>query len=135
MRRLIDWFLGREKPQAPTPPALRNKAGGMAWIKNMDTFDGSDALNGRAVRTVRLRESGCWEIEPTQSFIAACNVHYLKCDRRFDSGQAVHIDGITDECLEPWKDTGLRQEDVSELYAPGPAVTKTPAPVASIRGH
>jgi hypothetical protein len=34
------------------------------------------------------------------------------------AGRVVQIVAIADECLEPWKDTGISEQEVRELYEP-----------------
>lgn len=104
MKRLLDYF---KRP--------KNIPGGMAWIRGLDGLDGRNDLNGRAVRTVRLAD-GVWQIEPVQVFYAACNARYIDLNRNVKQGEAIKVVGLTDECLEPWRDTGLKDEDVQELY-------------------
>lgn len=113
MKRLIDFF---RKPQAPSAQTLRNKPQGMAWIRGLH---GDEApLNGRAVKTVRV-EGGIWDIDPEQPIVLTNWV-------RDATGHVSHpgpafIVGIPDENLEPWKDTGLTDEEVRDLYAPNRA--------------
>lgn len=112
MKRLIDFF---RKPQAPSAPTLRNRPQGMAWIYGLNGVD--SFLNGRAVKTVRF-VNGYWEIEPAQPI-------YLTDYTTDVTGQLCHpgdgvIDGILDKNLEPWKDTGLTDEEVRDLYSKQP---------------
>jgi hypothetical protein len=118
MRSLLDFFFGRKpEPEQPAPPVLRNRAGGMAWVRGVNDHSvGASALNGRAVKTVRLRETGTWAIEPELAFIASQSFTWN--GKEFPAGEAVWVGGIADECLEPWKDTGLTTEEVRDLYAP-----------------
>jgi hypothetical protein len=108
-------------------PKLRNKAGGMAWIKGLDERDGDGALNGRAVKTVRLNGVGQWEIDPPQDYV----VRRLS---RFSNGclalpgEVVTVTGIPDEFLEPWRETGLDAEDESHRYLPPVPKIKEPEP-------
>jgi hypothetical protein len=118
MRRLIDWFLGR-----PTPPKLRNKPQGMAWIRDLDDVPGAEVMNGRAVKTVRLKESGYWAIEPVQEWRATGSI--LVNGSLVRPGDLLTTSAICDACLEPWKDTGLRDEDVRALYEPGPTAARS----------
>lgn len=110
MKRLFDFF---RKPQVPSAPVLRNKPGGYAWIRGLD---GDEApLNGRAVKTVRF-VNGYWEIEPAQP-IRLTDYTTDVTGQLCHPGDAV-VDGLLDKNLEPWKDTGLTDEEVRDLYAP-----------------
>jgi hypothetical protein len=119
MRSLLDFFFGRKpEPEQPAPPVLRNRAGGMAWIKGIADRDGigSSQLNNRAVKTVMLSGSGKWIIEPAQHFIA-CRAFVWE-GVPYEAGDCVGVAGIVDDCLEPWKDDGVTDEEVETLYAP-----------------
>jgi hypothetical protein len=118
MRSLLDFFFGRKpEPEQPAPPVLRNKPQGMAWVRGLpNVLPGASQLNGSAVKTSRLLSSGKWEIEPHLAFLATADFIWNNAD--YQTGEAVWIRAIADECLEPWKDTGLSQEDVDALYAP-----------------
>lgn len=129
MRRLLNWLRGG--------PKLRNRRNGMAWIKGIPyaVFPGVEVLNNRAVKTMRF-EDGKWEIEPAQKF--AVTAYCLFEGRVVVPHEVITVTAIADEFLEPWKDTGLRDEDVIELFEapPAPAKSTTPAPTtASLRGH
>lgn len=114
---LRDWFFGRREDTPPAPPVLRNKPGGMAWIRNIRDVPGSEALNGRAVKTVALIEGRFWSVEPAQRYTATamCLTHRDRLIMPGDSQLAV---GVLDECLEPWKEDGVSDEEVRDLYAP-----------------
>jgi hypothetical protein len=115
MKRLINWLF--PKPAAPAGPVLRNRAGGMAWLRPSDTHGtGADTLAGRAVKTVALLPSGKWLIEPKQYFIAARA--FLWGEHFYGAGDVVGVDGAADEVLEPWKEDGITDAEVRELYNP-----------------
>jgi hypothetical protein len=118
MKRLIDFLLGRT--------ALKNRAGGMAWICGMDDQDGSDVLNGRAVKTVSFA-NGKWQIDPPQKFRATRNVHYVQQDAHVKAGDSLVVVAIVDECLQPWKDDGITRKEVADLYATQPTTRETTA--------
>jgi hypothetical protein len=101
-------------------PKLRNKPGGMAWINGLATSCGAEELNNRAVKTVRVDESGLWEIEPTQRFVATHDFRFKESRSFVKRGSVVFIHAIGDEHLEPWRDTGLTTDEVRDLYAPAP---------------
>jgi hypothetical protein len=108
MKSLLNWFKGLR---------LRNKANGMAWICGVDRSYGGEALNGRAVRTVRLRDGSKWQIEPVQRFICTRDTRF-QCGTLILAGDVAEIIAIADECLEPWKETGISESEVRELYEP-----------------
>jgi hypothetical protein len=67
---------------------------------------------------VRLISDGKWQIEPPQEFLANVDARLVPSNRIVRVGDALIVTAITDECLEPWKDTGLTTEEVSALFAP-----------------
>lgn len=107
-------------PPAPLPPVLRNKPGGMAWIKGIHTDFGADVLNGRAVKTVRLNDRGSWVIDPPQLFCFTRHCYNRRTMESYSRGQSMRVDGLEDEFLEPWKDIG--DEERSEELAFQPKV-------------
>lgn len=133
MRRILDWFLGREKPQEG-PAVLRCKPGGMAWVRGLVDYSGEGDLNGRAVKTVCLNEHGFWVIDPPQSYIAKREVAYPQ--GLVTAGQVVTSIAICDDCLDPWKEDegGVSDEEVRDLYEPDRLIAK-PATASAIRGH
>jgi hypothetical protein len=114
MKRFINWLF--PKPAAPSVPVLRCRAGGMAWIQSRFLDCGAETLNGRAVKTVALLPSGKWRIEPPQYFMATAPT--LFGERLYRAGDVVGIDGVADRALEPWKEDGVSDEEVRDLYAP-----------------
>jgi hypothetical protein len=111
---LIDRFMSLFR----SAPKLRNKPQGMAWIKGMSERDGDGALNGRAVKTVRLNEHGMWQIEPAQSYIVTNYCTFLPTGYTAWPGEVVTIIGIPDEHLEPWRESGLDAKDESAAWLP-----------------
>lgn len=110
-------MFGRNDP--PSPPALRNKAGGMATIlpHPEDSEAGARQIWGCAVKTVRLVNGSFWEIDPPVRFTLTTNV----IDRygvRGKPGDRVRVNALPDHALEPWKDTGITDEEVLDLFAP-----------------
>lgn len=97
-------------------PKLRNKPGGMAWVRGVPGEFGAQTLNGQAVKTIRLNAIGSWDIEPALWFIAtddAVTVSGVVLLR----GNLVRVTGIEDKFLEPWKDIGdgERSEELAWL--------------------
>lgn len=109
---------------APSPPKLRNKPGGMAWVKGLDQGDGSEVLNGSAVRTVRLSIRGFWVIDPPLQFVVSHDCYYTVAKIRANRGDRGCITAIADECLEPWRDIGDSEQDESTRWLP-PVPTKS----------
>jgi hypothetical protein len=96
---------------------LRNRPQGMAWIRMAEDGSGAGAMHNRAVKTVEADAEGFWRVEPPQQFVA----HALIIDRRRNvcwPGMVVTVGTINDACLEPWKDDGVTDREVRELYAP-----------------
>lgn len=113
-------------------PALRNKPGGMAWIRGIDTGMGAEALNGRAVKTVRVHESGLWEIEPEQCFTATRNALFGRHQVMVFAGEVVVVGAIGDRLLEPWRDMDWTAKDESARYLP-PVPYGRPLPIVKGR--
>jgi hypothetical protein len=110
-------------------PKLRNRPGRMAWIRGIAPGNGSEKLNGRAVKTVRINaETGLWLVKPSQVFLATADCAFGLSKRPVKKGQAVAVSEISDELLEPWKDDGVTPMEVACLYEPAPAKA---APVES----
>jgi hypothetical protein len=98
---------------------LRNKRGGMAWIKaSIDVGDGAIAIAGSAVKTVALDENGMWLIDPQVSYVATANVRFLKSGQSFRKGDVVTILSIVDDCLEPWRDDDMTKESEERSFQP-----------------
>lgn len=114
--RIRDYFRGEQ------PSRLRNKPGGMAWIKLSECSDGSSALNGRIVQTKRV-EGGFWDVEPQQEFVIK-SFGLAESGRLVRPGELVVVKGIRDDCLVPLPDTGITSEEVTQLYQSSP-VKKT----------
>jgi hypothetical protein len=117
--RAIRRLLGRDATQATfSPSALRNKPGGMAWIKGIGNSDGTEQINGRAVRVVCITSGRIWAIDPPQQFTCTSDTHYTRQDVIIRAGQTYSVDGVADENLEPWKDVGDDDQDESLSYLP-----------------
>lgn len=110
-------IFGRNDP--PSPPALRNKAGGMAWIKPYGELYGATAIAGQAVRTVRLVSEDQWEVEPRPSYVVGpFSVDCASSGVIGRPGDTAIVCALADHLLEPWKDTGITDEEVRDLFAP-----------------
>ncbi len=105
-----------------SPPKLRNKAGGMAWLVGLAKF-GEQTLNGCAVRTVDF-DGKFWRIEPKLPYVLTETVIDGTGNVRYPG--AVLLVGVLDENLEPWKDIGDGDRDESAAWLP-PVPTVTPA--------
>lgn len=112
------------------PIALRNKPGGMAWVSRPPFINaatkcpatiGQDEIVGAAVKCIVVDANRCWKIEPilrfnvTEDFIYT-NLAGEKCQAR--AGQTAIVSAIHDDCLTPWRDDGVTEEEVRELYHP-----------------
>jgi hypothetical protein len=121
IRRAWNWLY------PPSGPKLRNKPGGMAWIKGLSNLDGEYLLNGRAVKTVRCIEDGKWEIDPPQSYPVQCKTYYVRLGVTANRGDIATVVAIRDGCLEPWKEDGVTDSEVRELYDAPPVKQKESA--------
>jgi hypothetical protein len=114
-------------------PKLRNKAGGMAWIKHYGADYGADAIAGLAVKTVRLTDGRFWVVDPAPRYTVGPNGVRGPDGVTAYPGERVIAIAIADECLEPWKDIGDDAQDESARYLPpvpqvaAPMVTKEAA--------
>jgi hypothetical protein len=111
-------FLGGY-PSAPSKPALRNRAGGMAWINaKIDEGEGSGALVNRVVRTVRIAGEDFWQIDPPQAYVCTAlsvNVATGMVGRRGDN---MLVTGIRDGALTPIPSIGDGERDESLAWLP-----------------
>jgi hypothetical protein len=108
-------------------PALRNRPGGMAWIKGIPSnAHGLEELNGRAVKTVRVNDTGNWDIEPSQQVLITQRLSVNHPPRVYLPGDTASVCGIPDENLEPWRDMDWNAKDESHRYLP-------PVPAPSVR--
>jgi hypothetical protein len=98
------------------PPVLRNRPGGMAWIKGLDG-SGCEALNGRAVRTVCMHDA-MWVIEPPQHWVCTHNTMWVSTGLFTPAGTCIVTTGIADQHLEPWKDIDDGSDE--SLWVPAP---------------
>jgi hypothetical protein len=114
MKRLIDFFRG--KPQAPSAPPLRNKPGGMAWVRGINHGNGIESINGAAVQSVRILRGSIWLIEPNIRVTFSRDTLYQRQEVLVLAGESYVIDGVADANLVPWKDADLTDEEVRELY-------------------
>jgi hypothetical protein len=108
-------------------PKLRNKPGGMAWIKPAASCgNGDEVIVGRAVRTVRV-DGGFWTIDPPQRFTVTTRTFYEFHQETVFPGSVLDVLALSDDAIEPWKDVGDDARDESARYLP--AVPKTTAPM------
>lgn len=122
--RIRDYF----RPAEPThPTALRNKPGGMAYIKSGGECPGAEVLVGRFVTTVRLTDSGLWEISPVLTFRLTGD--YRSSDGKIrKAGALVDALAICDSLLEPLRNPGNEERDESLAWLPPvPKPQKEPA--------
>jgi hypothetical protein len=117
---LYDRIKGALRRDPPTPK-LRNKPGGMAFIKGLaPSVDGQDALNGRVVQTIRLNERGAWLIDPVQRFTVKARVFYVPIQQHANPGDTAIVGAMEDEFLEPFREdgSGISEIEVTSLYSP-----------------
>ena len=111
-----------------TGPPLRNKPGGMAWIKQMGDLEpvGGNALVGRVVQTVKFNGNN-WDIAPEQWFPAAVAFTMKNHGKQyhFELGEQVGVTGLADSFLIPIGEPGYDERDESLAYLPPvPTITK-----------
>ncbi len=103
-------------PPARHPPALKNKPGGLAWIKGLHKH-GADAMNGRYVQTLHADREGFWTVDPPQQFVLTEAA--LDVDGTIGQpGDAVYMVSIHDDHLVPCDDPGADAQDESRAYLP-----------------
>jgi hypothetical protein len=125
MKRIIDWLRG--KPTKPAAASRRNRPGGMAWIQGLRDVTGENALNGRAVKTLAVNQYGLWTIDPPQDYTATGTAFYEINNTLIRAGRGVSVLSIADTHLEPWKEDGITDGEVRDLYEPSPTKTTEPA--------
>lgn len=124
--RLIDWRRGL---RGEAPSSVRNKRGGMAWIKPFGREVGGDVLAGHIVKTTRFTH-GLWLIEPPQPFTVKrlCFIN----GEILAPGCEVFVVSMCDELLEPIDEPGEDARDQSlAYYPPVPSVTRKPQEVTT----
>lgn len=107
----------RREPEAPSTLALRNRAGGMAWVLTNGLHSGAETLAGSAVKTVSVSAEGMWVIEPLLAYRATCNQRFPD-GHLYVTGEYIVIAAVHDRALLPWKEDGVSDSEVRELYAP-----------------
>lgn len=100
------------------PPKLRNRAGGMAWIKPYGEDWGAGVIAGHVVKTVRLRCGNQWEVDPPQTYTITADCAYG--DQLLQRGTLVTAIAIADDLLEPIRNPG--DDERSEELAWQPKV-------------
>lgn len=122
LKKILNVF-GRNASPGVGP--LRNRVGGYAWIKPFGHGFGANELAGRAVKTVELLPSGMWRIEPMQSFVVQGDgpIYFKRIGQFFSPGEVMYVCGLVDAVLEPWKEDGVSDSEVSDLYQPKPERT------------
>lgn len=112
---------------SPPPSVLRNKAGGMAFIRfARDECDGSIVLHRRVVRTVS-ESKGFWIIDPPQRFVARMAM-WTSSGAIAQPGDSVIVEGIHDDLLDPIREIGDDERDGSLLWLP-PVPTRKEIPL------
>lgn len=115
--RLRSFFQGQ-----PTS-TLRNKPGGLAWIKDRGELHGT---YGRIVTTVCLSRPGHWLIDPPQEAVARTFLRTTE-GRPVLPGDRVLVTAVADAYLEPIRDVGDGEKDESARWLP-PVPTDAKAP-------
>lgn len=124
INRIRDFF------STAAPPTLRNKPGGMAWIKPFGQDMGAGVLAGRIVQTVRLNETGALEIKPAQQVRCTSPTYFAAQKIYAIPGDRINFVGLNDDVLEPIGNPGHTEQDESLRYLPPvPTSTKVPSGV------
>jgi hypothetical protein len=128
-------LIDRIKSALGFKPALRNKAGGMAWVRGIPAGCGAEQLNNRAVKTVLVQETGLWEIDPPQDFKVTRACLFGLGQVLVFEGQVVTVSAIHDDLLEPWRDMDWNAKDESHRYLPpvAPAPARITSPTVTQR--
>lgn len=112
------------------PPKLRNKAGGLARVRFAhDEGDGSYAMQGQYVTTVRLDGASFWVLDPPLQFIVRMPM-LASGGRIAMPGDPATVECMHDDLLEPVRDVGdeERSEELAWLpKVPGGAPRKVVA--------
>jgi len=118
----------RGTPPAPpsAPSTLRNKRGGMAWIKPYGHAHGAQVLAGQIVKTVELVEGRWWRLDPAPQYTLTADL--LHDGTLYRAGSVVTIGGLADHVLEPIRDVGDDERDESAMWLP-PVKTVNPQEV------
>lgn len=95
---------------------LRNKPGGLAWIKNLKT---APHLNGRVVTTVQADAAGFWAIDPVQPLATKDFVLFTA---------ELSAWAIDDDHLEPLRDPPHDAADESKAWLPPVPAGKVHSP-------
>lgn len=114
IQRITSLFRRDTKPSDSGPRTLRNKPGGMAWVRGITELP---ELNGRYVTTVRIANDARWAIEPQQPVVCPAGLRTTE-GKVTKAGDEGIVTAIADDCLEPIPDTGVTDEEVADLYAP-----------------
>lgn len=97
---------------------LRNKAGGMAWVRRYGEHYGAGAIEGQIVCTEWF-DGEFWRVKPQPSYAVTKPV-LGRNGVMYGIGAQLRVDGLPDAYLEPINDAGLTSKEVRELYLPGP---------------
>lgn len=96
---------------------LKNKRDGMAWVLANGLHSGAETLAGSAVKTVSVTPEGMWAIEPLLAFRATCPQRFGD-GRLYVTGEYIVISAVHDRALLPWKEDGVSDSEVRDLFAP-----------------
>lgn len=139
MKRLLNWLFGVKPQETSAGPVLRNRVGGMAWVKSFGHEHGADAMAGTAVRTVSAH-GGFWIIDPPLYYVVGpMAVEFAASGITARPGRIVRVRAIADECLEPWREIGDCDSCESERWLPPvpaglPRIANTRIPTAGGEG-
>lgn len=115
LNRLRNFF----RPEPPSPPSLRNKRGGLAFVRHFGAPHGADALSGRVVTTVRLNDAGNWQIDPELSYVLKADI--MNNGRLFLAGTTATVIGLHDDHLEPLRNPGDEERSQErDMHPPVP---------------
>lgn len=121
LRSILGNLFGRS---AGSPSStLRNKPGGLAWIRGLDE---AGSLNGQIVTTVRIATGVLWEIDPPLPLQLTYRLMDVR-GRIAEPGDTTFVISIHDSCLVPLKNPGEGARSEERCFQPPVTHTKETA--------
>lgn len=102
---LSDWLSHRDPPAG-----LRNKKGGLAWIRSYGEEYGAGTLAGQVVKTEWF-DGEHWRIAPQPTYVTTKLVRMRHSQKLAAAGTTLRVIGLPDHCLEPIDNPGEEAVD------------------------